>query len=504
MPRRANAGFRNCLLARPPDITARSLALGITNEGTVMSVIKILKQSANTKPTVDQVVAIASALHKGSTEEEIAFALKSAAKAAADPVGRAMMLSKVEVRTGLPRKALSQQLALFEQELGLKSSDEALSLARLVLAKHFKDGTHILRCADGTYWRWIGTHWRETTRSELRKRILAEANCLNVIGISLSQLVSQAKALIDDLLGTDDDVMGFNDDPSPAVNCLNGEVWIDEKGNAELRPHRPESRFTYYVPITFDPKSSCPAYDQALLQIFSKAQDPDDMVRHWHEFVGCAIQPRRDIASFWLLIGHGSNGKSKLIETIQNLVGSDAVLNDQIASFQRDRFNIPALAGKLLFIDDDMASDTRLDDGLLKKISEAKEMSARHAYGERKFKFRCLALPIMVGNSYPTTTDTSHGLRRRAMVIPFDKRFEGDADQHLFPKIWSTEMSGILNRTLQGLKRLRQRGGFNFRSTARRRSRISWCMPTRSSLSSRKNAKERQTHECICVIFVRR
>jgi putative DNA primase/helicase len=184
------------------------------------------------------------------------------------------------------------------------------------------------------------------------------------------------------------------------------------------------------------------------------------MVRHWHEFVGYAIQPRRDIASFWLLIGHGSNGKSKLIETIQNLVGSDAVLNDQIASFQRDRFNIPALAGKLLFIDDDMASDTRLDDGLLKKISEAKEMSARHAYGERKFKFRCLALPIMVGNSYPTTTDTSHGLRRRAMVIPFDKRFEGDADQHLFSKIWSTEMSGILNRTLQGLKRLRQRGGF--------------------------------------------
>jgi hypothetical protein len=50
-------------------------------------------------------------------------------------------------------------------------------------------------------------------------------------------------------------------------------------------------------------------------------------------------------------------------------------MNAPIAKFRSDRFNIAALQGKLLFIDDDMGAATHLDDGLLKAISEAKEIS---------------------------------------------------------------------------------------------------------------------------------
>src|SRR5208337_4833227 len=229
----------------------------------------------------------------------------------------------------------------------------------------------------------------------------------------------------------------------------------------ELRPHDPASRLTSCLPVSFDPSATCPIFDKTLLEIFGKASDPPDMARHANEFLGYAIQPRRDVPTFWLLIGYGANGKSKLLQTLQRLVGPASVMNAPIAKFQSDRFNIAALQGKLLFIDDDMGADTHLDDGLLKAISEAKEMSARHAYGERHFKFRCLALPVMAGNHYPTTSDNSHGLRRRAMVIPFDRQFgPGEADKELFPKIWEAEMPGVLNRALEGLARLRQRGAF--------------------------------------------
>lgn len=329
-------------------------------------------------------------------------------------------------------------------------------------ADHFNDGAHLRRCADGSYWTYRTTHWKETTDSSLRRLLLEEANKnLPVDGASLTTLVGQAKTLLDDMMGTDDDVMGFNDDPSPVVNCANGEVWIEPDGTIDLRPHKPESRLTYCLPIKYDPKATCPIYDITLLQIFAKADDRQDMVRHWNEFVGYAIQPRRDIAAFWLMIGDGSNGKSKLLQTIQNLVGPDAVLNDQIASFRRDRFNTAALAGKLLLIDDDLPEEIVLDDGLLKRISEAKEISARHAYGRRKFKFRCLGIPIMAGNSYPCTSDVSHGLVRRAQVIPFNRVFDSDeADPSLFYKIWEDEMPGVLNRVLEGLKRLRIRKDF--------------------------------------------
>jgi putative DNA primase/helicase len=196
------------------------------------------------------------------------------------------------------------------------------------------------------------------------------------------------------------------------------------------------------------------------------------MARHFIEFIGYAVQPRRDIACFWLMIGHGANGKSKLLETIQRLVGPAAVMNAAIAKFQNDRFNVAELPGKLLFVDDDMGVGTHLDDGLLKAISEAKEMSARHAYGERNFKFRCLALPVMAGNHYPTTSDNSHGLRRRAMVIPFDRQFgPHEADKELFPKIWEAEMPGVLNRALEGLGRLRKRGVFSLPQDCERAAR---------------------------------
>jgi len=119
------------------------------------------------------------------------------------------------------------------------------------------------------------------------------------------------------------------------------------------------------------------------------------------------------------------------------------------------------LASKLLLIDDDLAEGVVLDDGLLKKISEAKEISARHAYGRRKFNFRSLALPIMAGNNYPRTRDVSHGFVRRAMILPFDRVFgAGEANPKLFPAIWESELPGVLNRSLEGLKRLRKRDEF--------------------------------------------
>lgn len=472
---------RNFLLARAPDITALPTAFQSRNVGWAMTKMTtkmkmatkthtktkkktktitttttiIIEQEVSAKLNYDQLHALASALNISSSDSEITAAPKSLVQEKAGPIAQDRATTGT---AGIRLKPLRRQLATTDQKLG---PDEALGLARRVLAVHFKDGAHILRCADGSYWEYNGTHWIEKTANAISQLIFNEANKAASDAVKPKRLINDAKSLFDHLIGADDDAMGFNNEPSPIVNCANGEIWIDQNGKAELRPHRPESRLTYCLPVSFKLGAACPMFDKALLQIFGNAHDPADMARHWNEFVGYAIQPRRDIASFWLLIGHGSNGKTKLLETMQALVGPQAVLNDQIAKFEQDRFNIAALTGKLLFIDDDIAANTRLNDGLLKKISEVKKMSARHAHGRRKYNFRCHALPIMAGNNYPTTLDTSYGLRRRAMVIPFDKKFgSGEADPQLFSKIWAGEMPGILNRALEGLKRLRERGRF--------------------------------------------
>ena len=429
------------------------------------------KDAGSEKPSYDDVLKLANTLNKASSPEKISEVLMAAAMAQFNPVAADLILVAVQAKTKLPKKPLRQQLQKFEQELGLIPNDLALDISRKIRNEHFNGGAHLVRCADASYWCFEDTHWRETTGENLRRIIMEEANKVFHLfeGSSLPALVGQTKTCLDDLLGTDEDVMGFSDEPSSVVNCANGEVWVGEDGTVELLPHRSESRLTYCLKINFSPSATCPAYDKALLEIFGNASNPEDLVRHWHEFMGYAIQPRRDIASYWMLIGHGSNGKSKLLETLQRLVGPDAVLNDQISSFQRDRFNAAALSGKLLFIDDDLAEGVKLADGLLKKISEGKEINARHAYGRRKFKFRCLALPVMAGNTYPLTNDSSWGMVRRAHIIYFDHIFTPEeANPNLFPGIWEKELPGILNRSLQGLRRLRKRGGFKMPEDCKR------------------------------------
>src|SRR5262249_22038106 len=53
------------------------------------------------------------------------------------------------------------------------------------------------------------------------------------------------------------------------------------------------------------------------------------------------------------------------------------------------------------------------------------------------------------------------------MVLPFDRTFTDDADPTLFPTIWKTEMAGVLNRSIDGLQRLLNRGQFELPSAVR-------------------------------------
>src|SRR5690606_26087241 len=106
----------------------------------------------------------------------------------------------------------------------------------------------------------------------------------------------------------------------PVLNVSNGEIWL-HGDMVELRPHRPWTGQTTFTDIDYDPSAQSPLYDTALTEIFSKATDPAAMIRHWHEFAGYAIQSSRPVPSFWLLIGKGANGKSKLLDIVRKLVG---------------------------------------------------------------------------------------------------------------------------------------------------------------------------------------
>jgi putative DNA primase/helicase len=264
--------------------------------------------------------------------------------------------------------------------------------------------------------------------------------------------------LLEAKLAIREDLFAFTAEPPPVINCANGELWIGPDGNVELRSHSPESYLRHCLDVTYDPDAKSPEYDRALDGIFSGATNPKGLRRHWNELFGYIIQPRRDIPLIGILTGDGDNGKTKLTETIMRLLGKNLVQCQRVDDLDKSRFAMGSLLGKLLYLDDDVKVGARLPDGTLKTISEAKEVTGEHKYGP-PFNFTVRTVPLLLCNNTPSLPDVSHGMLRRLMVIPFDRRFtDKDKDSNLFPRIWANEMSGVLNRALRGYRRLLERG----------------------------------------------
>jgi putative DNA primase/helicase len=75
------------------------------------------------------------------------------------------------------------------------------------------------------------------------------------------------------------------------------------------------------------------------------------------------------------------------------------------------------------------------------------------------FNFVVRTVPVLLCNNIPSVADLSHGMRRRLMVLPFDRIFsEEEKNPDLFEGIWEKELPGVLNQALRGYKRLLERG----------------------------------------------
>lgn len=418
----------------------------------------------SSQPIIAELMVAALGLSKSSTPSEISAILKQAAAIDLMPLEIEALLDRIKGQTGAKISSLRKEYKTHQQNAKLSIEELAEMIAIAVLDKHFAGGALLRRGVDGSYWEYGGTHWVETESESIKSHVFRCARSAPFAGLieKVVPTVNAAARLIDFLTKPIADPVGFMDEPAPVINCVNGELWVGEGGEPELRPHSPHSLQTTCLPIEYDPAAECSLFDKAISEIFSNAQDPEGMVRHFLEFSGYAIQPERDIPVFWLLIGHGGNGKSKLLETIARCIGHAAITYRSLRSMKADNFATASLAGKYLLIDDDMAENTVLSDGLIKAISERKLQTARHAYGRRAFTFISRAMPVMVGNNYPRTSDVSFGIIRRAQVIPFARKFSGDSDDpSLFPNIWENEMPGVLNRFIEGLVQLRQRGDFH-------------------------------------------
>lgn len=335
--------------------------------------------------------------------------------------------------------------------------DVAEQVMQLVLQQHFAAGDHLMFCTDGQFWQFDSRKWVPLPKTSLQRRVLDTlVKVADRHGHATSALMGQVVALLTAKVAVDDDRLGFVTEPPNVINCANGELRIADDGTVKLRPHKATSFLRHCLDIPYDPDAKCPTYNAAVRQIFSKSPNVKAMVRHWHDLAGYFIAPRRKMPLIVVLRGPGSNAKTRLLGTVAEILGTDLVMYTRIENLENNRFAIGSLLGKTMLVDDDVKAGTRLPDGELKKISEPKILTGERKHGA-VFNFTIRTVPVLICNNVPSIADLSHGMQRRLMVIPFDRTFKKDADPDLFPKILATELPGVLNRALRGLRRLARR-----------------------------------------------
>ena len=339
--------------------------------------------------------------------------------------------------------------------------DAAEILLQVLLGRQFAGGKLLTFGTDGQFWHYSGKFWQPVPDQWINGCILETLQTSPVqTAANSASLLRQVRTLLEAKLAIKEDVFAFAAEPPPVINCKNGELWMAPDGKIELRSHKPESYLRHCLDVTYDPEAKSPEYDRALDGIFSAATYPEGLRRHWNELFGYIIQPRRNFPLIGILLGSGDNGKTVLAKTVIRLLGKNLVQSQRVDELDNSRFGMGGLFGKYLFLDDDVRAGVRLPDGTLKTISEAKEVTGEHKYGPT-FNFTVRTVPLLLCNNIPSLADVSHGMLRRLMVIPFDRRFtDKDKDLDLFERIWANELSGVLNRALSGYGRLLERRRF--------------------------------------------
>ncbi len=373
-------------------------------------------------------------------------------------------LAKIRKRFKWRVAALRSEINRSQKRQASEADDEPSDIGLLV-AQRVLVGEYdklLIRPSDKFFWKYNGKHWEPIENGD---EIVGD-KCIDVIELfgqipfAVSTVKNQAIDLLHSRCAREGDPLRLKSQLPPVINCLNGELWIQPDGTIKVQGHSPDSFLRFCLNINYDPEAECPLFDQAVLEIFAKSPNPEEMRRHLYEMFGYAIQPKRDMKQFWMWEGGGDNGKTGLADTLQKMIGDAATFSIKFSKVDSD-YNLSAIKQCLLVRDNDIDWRTVLPDGIVKQLSEDASLTGRDPYG-KPTGFKNCSLPLLLCNKYPMTKDLSHAVQVRAHVIPFRRIFikNQDMKRGLFEQIWKSELPGILRRSIEGLQRLRERGEY--------------------------------------------
>jgi putative DNA primase/helicase len=237
------------------------------------------------------------------------------------------------------------------------------------------------------------------------------------------------------------------------LNLKNG---ILDVKSGDIHTQSPDFYYTFKSNVAFNAAATCPNWRGFLSQVLPNKDDQLLLA----EIFGYCLTPDTSLHKGFLFYGQGSNGKSVVTQVLEALLGQENCGALELNDF-RSQFKVAELRNKLINVSGEIAADGLVEDTTIKKIISGDPITAEKKYQDA-CKITFFARLICSCNYLPKTRDKSFGWFRRWIILPFDVTISGEKIKtDLATEIIESELEGILNWSLLGLKRLRETGHFS-------------------------------------------
>lgn len=238
------------------------------------------------------------------------------------------------------------------------------------------------------------------------------------------------------------------DEKRDYINLQNGMLSLN---SFELLPHDPSYHSSIQVRIPYTPEVTCPLFLQFLNEVF---QEDEELISVVQEMFGYCLTAETRAEKAFVLYGAGSNGKSVLLSVLKALCGKKNTSSVPLAELENPFARHEIVSKTLNLAAENEVDDKGLNTQYFKAIvsGDPIHVDVKHGKG---FMYEPVCKLVFATNRLPYSRDKSPAFPRRLVILPFRARFsKNTADKHLREKLES-ELPGILNFALEGLKRLR-------------------------------------------------
>lgn len=245
-------------------------------------------------------------------------------------------------------------------------------------------------------------------------------------------------------------------EPSLHLIPLNNGLLNILDNKPKLANHTSAMFFTGTFPVNYKANAKPKAFLEFLNQI-----QPDGVVQQQiQEMFGYCLWRKYHYQVAFLLIGAGGNGRSTLLGVLQAMLGHENVSAEKLQNLCDDKFSKAELYHKFANISGEIPSKSIQDTTTFKALNDGLTLVSGQRKFKDPFKFVNYAKLIFLANKVPYTYDDTDAYYRRWLLMFFAIQFgiqPGNlpADKHMIEKLTTPEeLSGVLNWSLEGLRRL--------------------------------------------------